>query len=101
MWPLLVGRSGTGSKGAGWSAARRLITSVDPDFAATNIRSGPTSGVGLAFIFAEDDEELQRLITTALDRRNGVRFVLALALGTGQGESIGLKWPRLNSKTRS
>lgn len=45
-------------------------------------------------------EEIQRLIKTALERRNGVRFVLALALGTRQGESIGLKWPRLNSKTK-
>lgn len=45
-------------------------------------------------------EEIGRLIKTALDRRNGVRFVVALALGTRQGESIGLKWPRLNRKTK-
>lgn len=45
-------------------------------------------------------EDIQRLIKTALDRRNGVRFVLALALGTRQGETIGLKWSRLNDKTK-
>ncbi|WP_245607391.1 DUF3987 domain-containing protein [Pseudonocardia spinosispora] len=56
VWPLIVGRSGAGRKGAGWSAARRLITSADPEFAATNIRSGLTSGEGLAIIFAEDDD---------------------------------------------
>jgi integrase len=47
-----------------------------------------------------DVDEIQRLIKTALGRRNGVRFVLALALGTRQGETIGLKWSRLNDKTK-
>lgn len=46
-------------------------------------------------------DDIQRLIKTALGRRNGVRFVLALALGTRQGETIGLKWSRLNDKTRT
>lgn len=46
-------------------------------------------------------EEIQRLIKTALGRRNGARFVLALALGTRQGESIGLKWSRLDDKTKT
>jgi integrase len=45
-------------------------------------------------------EEIQRLIKTALDRRNGVRFVLALAIGTRQGETIGLKWARLNKPAK-
>lgn len=45
-------------------------------------------------------EEIQRLIKTSLERRNGVRFVLALALGTRQGETIGLKWGRLNDRTK-
>jgi integrase len=35
-----------------------------------------------------------------LERRNGVRFVLALAIGTRQGETIGLKWARYNPDTR-
>jgi len=48
-----------------------------------------------------DVEEIQTLIKTALSRRNGVRFVLALALGTRQGESIGLKWSRLDDRTRA
>jgi integrase len=46
-------------------------------------------------------EEIHRLIATALTRRNGVRFVLALAIGTRQGETIGLKWTRLNKTTKS
>lgn len=48
-----------------------------------------------------EQEEIQRLIKAALERRNGVRFVLALALGTRQGETIGLKWERLNQTTKS
>ena len=44
--------------------------------------------------------EIRQLITTALERRNGVRFVLALAIGTRQGETIGLKWARYNPDTR-
>jgi integrase len=46
-------------------------------------------------------DDIQRLIKTALTRRNGVRFVLALAVGTRQGETIGLKWSRLNDDTKT
>ncbi len=46
-------------------------------------------------------EDIQRLIKTALARRNGVRFVLALAVGTRQGETIGLQWSRYNATTRT
>jgi hypothetical protein len=46
-------------------------------------------------------EEVHRLLRTALDRRNGVRFVLALAIGTRQGETIGLRWKRLNRNTKA
>jgi integrase len=46
-------------------------------------------------------EEVQRIIATALTRRNGVRFVVALALGIRQGEALGLKWERLDQKTKS
>lgn len=44
--------------------------------------------------------EIRQLISTALGRRNGVRFVLALAIGTRQGETIGLKWTRYNPDSR-
>jgi len=46
-------------------------------------------------------EDIQRLLSAALRRRNGVRFVLALALGTRQGETLALKWSRLNTSTKS
>lgn len=46
-------------------------------------------------------DEIRRLVSAALDRRNGVRFVLALALGTRQGETIGLRWQRYNASTRT
>lgn len=43
-------------------------------------------------------EEARRILDTATNRRNGVRFALALAVGLRQGEAIGLKWPDLNAK---
>lgn len=45
-------------------------------------------------------EEIQALLTAAMNRRNGVRFVLALAIGTRKGETIGFRWAWLNKKTR-
>lgn len=37
-------------------------------------------------------QEAQRILDVATNRRNGVRFALALAMGLRQGEAIGLKW---------
>jgi integrase len=45
-------------------------------------------------------EEIQALLTAALKRRNGVRFVLALAIGTRKGETVGFRWSWLNKKTK-
>jgi integrase len=44
--------------------------------------------------------EVRALMTAALARRNGVRFVLALALGTRKGETLGFRWSRLDSGTK-
>jgi integrase len=46
-------------------------------------------------------DEIGQLLVAALARRNGVRFVLALSLGTRQGETIGLKWNRLDKKHKA
>ena len=46
-------------------------------------------------------EELERILTSALARRNGVRFVIALALGLRQGEALGLKWARLHEPSKT
>lgn len=40
-------------------------------------------------------EEVSRILAAAMTRRNGIRFVIALALGLRQGEALGLKWSRL------
>lgn len=37
-------------------------------------------------------EEARRILTQASQRRNGVRFALALTLGLRQGEALGLQW---------
>ena len=36
--------------------------------------------------------EIQRLLEAVSERRNGARWVVALALGLRQGEALGLKW---------
>jgi integrase len=46
-------------------------------------------------------EEIQLVIKTALTRRNGVRFVVALALGCRQGEALGFKWERLDRENKT
>lgn len=37
-------------------------------------------------------DEIQRLLKAVTERRNGARWVAALALGLRQGEALGLKW---------
>jgi integrase len=37
-------------------------------------------------------EEVQRILKTAEDRRNGARWAIGLALGLRQGEALGMKW---------
>ncbi|SFJ76485.1 Protein of unknown function [Amycolatopsis sacchari] len=56
VWPLIIGHTNTGKKGSSWSAARRLIADTDGEFVTVNIKSGLTSGEGLAQRFALDDE---------------------------------------------
>jgi integrase len=41
-------------------------------------------------------EEIQRLLRVVSERRNGARWVVALALGLRQGECLGLKWTDLD-----
>lgn len=43
-----------------------------------------------------DVTEIQRLLRVASERRNGVRWVVALALGLRQGEALGLKWENVD-----
>lgn len=45
-----------------------------------------------------DAEEVQQILEAALDRR---KFVIALALGTRQGESLALKWDYLDERRRT
>jgi integrase len=46
-------------------------------------------------------DEVRRVLAVALTKRNGVRFVIALALGLRQGEALGLKWFRLHEPTKT
>lgn len=42
------------------------------------------------------EDEVQRILVAASKRRNGVRWVIALALGLRQGEVLGLQWTDLD-----
>lgn len=44
-------------------------------------------------------EETRRLLTAVRERRNGARWVVALALGLRQGEALGLKWEHVDLET--
>ncbi|RCW37487.1 uncharacterized protein DUF3987 [Halopolyspora algeriensis] len=57
IWPLVIGRTSIGRKGAGYSAAKRLLTAADAEFVAANIHSGLTSGEGLAQVFSDDEDD--------------------------------------------
>lgn len=48
-----------------------------------------------------EPDEVRRIIAASLRRRNGVRFVLALALGIRQGEALGIKRDRLDHRKRA
>jgi integrase len=41
-------------------------------------------------------EEAQRILAVAATQRNGVRFALALALGLRKGETLGLRWSKID-----
>lgn len=69
IWPLVIGRTGGGRKGASWSAGRRLFTAADAGFMTANVRSGLTSGEGLAQLFAEPDTA-PRVLSSTPDRRS-------------------------------
>lgn len=53
VWPLIIGRTGGGRKGAGWNSAKRLLRAADEEFIGNNVRSGLTSGEGLAAALAD------------------------------------------------
>lgn len=63
---------------------------------STRSNGWPGDSTGPAAKQTFEAEEIERILTLALRKRNGVRFVIALALGLRQGEALGLKWSRLH-----
>jgi len=43
-------------------------------------------------------DDAQAILAVARERRNGVRWAVALALGLRQGEALGLKWPDIGTE---
>lgn len=71
VWPLIVGRTSAGRKGTSWSTAKRLLAAADVDFTHANIKSGLSSGEGLAERFAidEDGDEFDQAAAARRDLR--------------------------------
>jgi hypothetical protein len=70
VWPLIIGRTSAGRKGTSWSTARRLIDAADPAFIHNNLRSGLSSGEGLAARFAiEEQDTIDGVIDPGRDLR--------------------------------
>jgi integrase len=44
-------------------------------------------------------EDVRKLLSAAIERRNSARWAFALALGLRQGEALGLKWTDVNLET--
>lgn len=55
-WPIIIGPTGSGKKGTGFNTARALLAATDAGFTAMNIRSGLSTGEGLAAVFAVDED---------------------------------------------
>lgn len=92
--------------GAAHAVHRVAVTSLNEAVRRGRIGRNPASlarppRVEQAEIEPFEVEEIQKLIAAALSRRNGVRFVIALALGIRQGEALGIKWERLDRRTRT
>lgn len=68
---------------------------------STRSNGWPGGSTGPAAKQTFEAEEIERILTLALRKRNGVRFVIALALGLCQGEALGLKWSRLHKPSKT
>ncbi|WP_018684740.1 DUF3987 domain-containing protein [Actinokineospora enzanensis] len=56
-WPLVIGHTYSGRKGTGFNVAKTVLSHAIPDFVAENVKSGLSSGEGLAAVFATDDPD--------------------------------------------
>jgi len=83
-------------------AHRTLRTALNQALRRGQITANPATIAKAPRLVEEEIEpltvaEAQRVLKVAADRRNGVRFALALALGIRQGEALGLKWRDLDT----
>lgn len=59
VWPLIVGKTGSGRKGTSWHEARYLVSSFSSyskTYMESRVASGLSSGEGLIAAFSQDDE---------------------------------------------
>ena len=47
LYGITVGRSGSARKGTAWESSKRILSTIDPSWASSNIRSGLGSGEGV------------------------------------------------------
>jgi len=75
VWPLIIGRTGGGRKGASWSTPKRLLAATDAEFTTRNIKSGLTSGEGLAAVFADNDPDEDEALASRGKKSGGASLL--------------------------
>lgn len=68
IWPLIMGRTGSGRKGESWAVAESVLISADPSFATERLTSGLSTGEGLIAMFADAKDD-EGNVTALRDRR--------------------------------
>jgi len=68
IWPLIMGRTGSGRKGESWAVSESVLISADPQFAGDRLTSGLSTGEGLIAVF-QDRKDDEGNITHLTDKR--------------------------------
>jgi hypothetical protein len=56
IWPLIIGRTGSGRKGESWAQTERILTAIEPSFVRENITTGLSTGEGLIAAFRDHED---------------------------------------------
>ncbi len=68
IWPLVMGRTGSGRKGESWAVSESVLISADPHFASERLTSGLSTGEGLIAMFTDRKDE-EGNVTAIADKR--------------------------------
>ena len=57
IWPLIIGRTGSGRKGESWAQAERIMALVESGFIRDHTASGLSTGEGLIACFVDEEDQ--------------------------------------------